>query len=417
MVNTWPEEYMHNPNVQKPIEQIWDDIDAYSFEDLYEETQGYESLLRMIIPFPPLKYKGKFIKGAFYSQASRVIMKKYPELSKLFFVMAESTFASYPKNHNADYFFALYKNEIREKYYKNKYPETKDIICLPLQNADFLNEYYMTPVPNTPKTIDVFCVSTPFPVKNLPIIAKALKEYERKYAERLKVVYSIGTKTAVRREDGSLDYSGVDDYGKKQLELVDEIFNGRTKDYIDFYPFIRYSELSKYYSSAKCLVLGSLIEGKNRVINEAQSCDTPIIVFKQYNQYVRGDFPIFFGNAGEYVPEFTPEALADTIHKVITHPESYEPRKSYLEHYGRKNFVNTIIDANPYYAENIPNYEKGRIMDNLWVDLACFDNYQTSYHDFLYDKKISMSYVMGTKDIDAMIKRYYEKFELPWQYE
>ena len=417
MVNKWPEEYLNNPNIEKPIEQIWVDIDNFSFEDMYEGTENLQAKLRLLVPFPPLNYKGKFIKGFFYSNGSRTIMQKYPEINKLFFVIAESMFASYPKNHKADYFFTLYKNEARERYYKNKYPETKNIICLPLQNADFKNEYDMGPTPNTSKTIDVFCVSTPFPVKNLPIIAKALKEYERKYAKRLKVVYAIGTKTAKKCEDGSLDYSEVIDYGKTQLQLVDEIFNGRTKDYIDFYPWIDYKDLPKYYSASKCFVLGSLIEGKNRAIVEAQCCDTPIIVFKQFNQYVRGDFPIFFGNAGEYVPEFTPESLADTIHKVITHPENYEPRKSYLEHYGRKNFVNTIIDANSYYAENIPNYEKGRIQDNLWVDLACYDNYQVCYHDFLYGKKINFSHVVGIQNIDAMAKRYYEKFGLPWKYD
>ena len=36
-MGVWPESYMHNPNVDKPIEQIWDDIDAYSFEERYED--------------------------------------------------------------------------------------------------------------------------------------------------------------------------------------------------------------------------------------------------------------------------------------------------------------------------------------------------------------------------------------------
>ena len=59
-----------------------------------------------------------------------------------------------------------------------------------------------------------------------------------------------------------------------------------------------YKDLSKYYSASKCCVLGSLIEGKNRFISESQSCDVPIIVFKDFNKYSRGDFPVFFGNAG-----------------------------------------------------------------------------------------------------------------------
>ena len=36
MKGIWPEQYMHNPDMNKPIEQIWDDIDGYSFEELYE---------------------------------------------------------------------------------------------------------------------------------------------------------------------------------------------------------------------------------------------------------------------------------------------------------------------------------------------------------------------------------------------
>lgn len=417
MVNVWPEMYMHNPNIEKPIEEIWDDIDNYSFEDRYEESEKLHASLSMVVPFPPLKYKKKLVKGVFYSQASRTILNKYPELKEIFFVIANSMFCSYPRNYQADYFFTCYKNEARERYFKNKHPETKDIICLPLQDADFLNEYYIAPVPYTPKTIDVFCVSTPFPVKNLPMIAVALKEYERKYGRRLKVVYAIGKRNAVRREDGSLDYSKVEEYGSKQLRYVDEVFDGKTKDYIDFYPFIDYKDLSKYYSASKCCVLGSLIEGKNRFISESQSCDVPIIVFKDFNKYTRGDFPVFFGNAGEYVPLFTPESLADTIHKVITNPQNYEPRKNYLEHYGRRNFVNTIIDSNPYYAENIPNYEKGKTHDNLWVDLACYDNYQVCYHDFLYDKKTNLSHVVGLSNIERLIKYYYQKFGLDWKYD
>lgn len=413
MENIWPEIYMHNPKIDKPIERIWDDIDGYSFEDRYEGTERLHANLNMVVPLPPVIYEGKLLKGVFYSQATRMILDKYPELKQIFFVIANSMFCSYPRNTRADYFFTCYKNEAREKYYKKKHPETKNIMFLPLQDADFLNEYYIAPVPNTPKTIDVFCVSTPFPVKNLPIIAVALKEYERKYGRRLKCVYAIGRRSAVRREDGSLDYSKMEDYGKKQLQYVDQIFDNRTKDYIDFYPFIEYKHLSKYYSAAKCCVLGSLIEGKNRFISEAQSCNTPIVVFKDFNKYARGKFPIFFGNSGEYVPKFTPESLADTIHKVITHPQDYSPRKNYVAHYGRKNFIDIIADANPYYAKNLPEYEKGRIHDNLWLDLACFDNYQVSYHDFLYDKKVNISHVVGWPNVENLIKYYYQKFKLP----
>lgn len=414
MENKWPEEYLHNPNINKPIEQIWDDMDGYSFEERYEND--LKDKLSLVIPFPPMKYGEKFVKGILYSNATRTIMRALPELKELFFICANSMFASYPWSDVADMFFTCYKNEAREAYYKQKHPENKDVVCLPLQDADFLNEYLIAPRPNIDRFIDVFCVSTPFPVKNLPLIAKALLVYEKKYGRILNVVYAIGQRKAVQKEDGSLDYSELSNYGKNELIKVDEIL-GDTKKYIRFYPYIEYKDLPNYYTAAKCCVLGSLIEGKNRFISEAMSCDTPIVVFKDFNKYVRGDYPVFFGNSGEYVPEFTPESLADTIHKVITNPQKYEPRKNYLMHSGRKNFVNIMIDSMDYYRENIPDYVEGRIHDNLWVDLACYENYQVCYHDFLYGKLSSMSHVVGLKDIENLFKRYYKKFGLEWRYD
>ena len=105
MENTWPEEYMHNPYIDKPIEEIWDDIDRYSFEDRYENSKNLRGNLSMVVPIPPVKYKGKLLKGVFYSQASKMILDKFPELKEIFFVCANSMFSSYPRNHQADYFF------------------------------------------------------------------------------------------------------------------------------------------------------------------------------------------------------------------------------------------------------------------------------------------------------------------------
>ena len=142
------------------------------------------------------------------------------------------------------------------------------------------------------------------------------------------------------------------------------------------------------------------------------ACNTPIIVFKDFNKYSRGDYPIFFENSGEYAPEYTPESLADTIHKVINNPQNYEPRKNYLTYNGRKNFVNTIIDSIPYYAQNIPNYEKGRIQDNIWVDLAMQENYQLSTYDFIYGKNSAIQHVRGMKAIESLVNFFYSRFKL-----
>ena len=282
---------------------------------------------------------------------------------------------------------------------------------LPLQDADFTNEYKMAPAFNVFKTFDIFCVSTAYPVKNIPMIAKAIKEYERKYGVILKVKYAIGSRDLIVNEDKTIDVSKLRDDAGKQLEEVMQILGDYTK-YIEFFPFIDYKDLPKYYTGARCCVLASLLEGKNRFLSEAMACNTPVIVFQDFNKYSRGDYPIFFENSGEYAPYFTPESLADTIHKVINNPQNYEPRKNYLKYSGRKNFVNTIIDSTPYYKENLPNYEKGRIQDNIWVDLAMQYNYQLSTYDFIYGKNTAIQHVRGMKAIESLVKFFYSRFKI-----
>ena len=408
--NVWPGEYFHNPNSNKPIEQIWDDIDAYTFESQFEQPDRIEKI-DFVIPFIPLNYKGKILKGCFYSQAVDIIIEKFPKLKEIFFPIANSMFSSYPQSEYADAYFTCYKNEAREKYYKEKYPNKKDIVMLPLQDADFMNEYKIAPAFNVFKTFDIFCVSTAYPVKNMPMIAKAIKKYEEKYGKILKVKYAIGNRDLIVNEDKTIDISKLRYDAQGQLKQVMEILGDYTK-YIEFFPFIDYKDLPKYYTGAKCSILASLLEGKNRFISEAMSCNTPIIVFKDFNKYSRGDYPIFFENSGEYVPEYTPESLADTIHKVINNPQNYEPRKNYLTYNGRKNFVNTIIDSIPYYSENIPNYEKGRITDNIWVDLAMQNNYQLSTYDFIYGKNTAIQHVRGMKSIESLVKFFYSRFKI-----
>ena len=170
--------------------------------------------------------------------------------------------------------------------------------------------------------------------------------------------------------------------------------------------------MPKYYTAAKCTVLTSLIEGKNRCIFESLCCDTPIVVFKDHNKWARGNHPIFFGNSGELVPEFTPESLADTIHKVINNPDDYEPRKNHLLHSGRKNFVDILTDYMPYYAKNVPNYSGAKFHDNLWIDLACQYNYSMSYNEFLYGKRPGIFHVRGLNDIAYLMNFYYDKFNV-----
>lgn len=398
----WPKEYLHTPYSKKSIEQIWDDIDGYSFESSFEKEEKKDKI-DFVVVLPPLNYKGKFLKGVFYSQAVDKILDTIPGIKDMFISVANSMFSSYPMSQSADCYFTSYNNPLKEEYYRKKYPQ-KDVILIPLQDADFANEYEMAPVKGYKKDLDIFCTTTPYPFKNITMFAKGIKAYEKKYGKILKVEYAIGMKEAKRLEDGTFDYSKLRSDAQFQLDSVKLILGGNIEKYIDFYPYIKHDELKNHYSRAKCAVLCSLLEGKNRFIHEAQSCDVPVIVFNDFNKYARGNHPAFYPRGGEYVSEFTPEALADTIHKVITHPNAYTPRESYLKYSGRKNFIDNLISYIPYYQWNVPDYN-GKITDNIWINLAFHYNYQIPYFDFIYEKN-TLNHTRGIEKIKELYDYY-----------
>lgn len=408
MRGNYPYEYLNNTNIQKSMEEIWDDIDDFTMEIYPEDAENRK--IDLFIPIPPLKYDGIFTKGLLMTQSAEYIIDKYPKIKDLFFVGAYSMCCAYSWCDKADIYFTCYENNEREKHHKKTHKNKKDIIFIPLQDADFTNENIIAPQYNTEKTIDLLSVSTPYQVKNHYMIAKAIKAYEKKYNTRLKTTFIFGLKEIKKDRRNCIDFSELSDSSKKIIAEVNEILDGRMQDYIDIVPHVHFTELAKYYSASKCLVLASLLEGKNRSINEAIACGTPFAVFKQLNQYPWGGFPDFYINSGEFAEEFTPEALADAIHKVITHPENYTPRKNYIKYNGRTNFVNTCVDYMPYYKNIIPDLEKRRFHDNVWVNLATQDNYQMCFHDYLYSDKQPACWVQNTKNIDLLIKYYYSLF-------
>ncbi len=411
MKGRYPRDYFMNPNMDKErsIEQIWDDIDAYSGE-FFEDEPVFHDKIDFVVPLPPLQYKGKFTKGIFFSQGTEYVLKLFPQLQELFFATAYTMWSSYSWCDKADCYLTCYENKPRETYYKNKYPNKKDIIFIPLQDADFTNEYTLVPTPNTPKTVDVLMVASPIAVKNLPMLAKAIRAYEDKYGYSLKATLALGSAECKKLPDGSIDYSALRDDKRQILDDMNSALHGRMFDYINFEPYVSYSAMPALYSSAKCTVLTSLIEGKNRSLFESLCCDTPIIVFKDHNQWARGEHPVFFGNSGEYAPEFTPESLADTIYKVINNPQNYEARKNHLLHSGRRNFIDISTSCIPYYRENIPDFDKDKFHENIWVDLACQKNYGLSYHDFLYGRKPGLQHVKGIKNIQNLAETYLSLF-------
>ena len=100
----WPLEYFHNPTSNNPIEKIWDDIDGYTFESQFEKEDRIEKI-DFVIPFIPLKYNNKIIKGCFFSQGVDIIIEKFPKLKEIFFPIANSMFSSYPQSEYADAYF------------------------------------------------------------------------------------------------------------------------------------------------------------------------------------------------------------------------------------------------------------------------------------------------------------------------
>lgn len=415
MKGKWPNEYVDNPNPNKKIEEIWDDLDTFSFEEIYSYGESLEEKSRLIVCIPPVKFGPYFIKGFCFSQISEYFIKKVPHLKKLFHVCANSMTFSYPWSEGADCYFSLFENKAREKYYKKKYPEKKDRLFLPIQDADWTNDRLLAPWDIfIPKTIDVFCLSSPFPVKNLPMIAKMALAYEKKYNRRLKIVIGLGLPTMKLNKDGSINYKTVDKNGIPELKKVDEILNNNTPAYIEFVPVVAYKDLRTYFGMSKCAVLASICEGKNRFIHEAMAGNTPVVVFKDYNKFIRGKTPAIYLKSGEYAPQFTPESLADTVHKVILNQNKYTPRKSYLEKNGRINFIKKICEYMPYYKDKVYKLEDNDLVHNKFFNKLMQYNYGITLEEFIYDKEPMLCGAAGKENILEVLKGYSSQFKIPW---
>ena len=373
-----PEYFYFNPNLEKEksLEQIYDEIQYFTAEFFIDDPLRFREQTDFMIPLPPLFYEGKFLKGMFLSEGVDYIHSIFPRINELFFSMAYSMWSSIPYSNKAEIYLTCYNNPNREKWFKTKYPDRASKIFIPLQDADFTNEYYITPTFGTQKDIDILCISRLSSVKNLHLLVRALKLYHKKYGKIIKATLITGAKDKKYNDEekGILKKLEQEAGGKKEL-----------KKYLEILGFVMHGpDLNHYYSRSKFVVLTSIFEGKNRTINESLSCNTPVIVFKDLSKYTRGDDEAFPVNAGLYVPEFSAESLADTIHQGLENHDTFTPRRSYLKYNGRLNFLNKCIDSIPYYKENLPEYIPGRVQDNLWLDLAMQANYQLSLNAFLY---------------------------------
>lgn len=401
-----PSYFYDNPNLEneKSLEQIYEEIQYYSGEFFPDNIINIKTQTDFILPLPPLYYEGKFLKGMYMSEGVDYIHTIFPRINELFISMAYSMWSSIPYSEKAEVYLTCYTNPSRELWYKTKYPEKSNKTFIPLQDADFTNEYLIAPAFGVKKDIDVLCISRLSKVKNLPILLKALIHYEKKYGTRLKTVLITGKRNSIYTTEE-----------KNVLKELIEIAGGKRNlnKYIKMEGFVMYGqELSKYYSRAKVLALTSIYEGKNRAINEANSCNTPVVVFKDLSKYTRGVDSAFPLAAGMYAPEFTYESFAETLHCALNKLHSFSPRRSYLRENGRKNFLNYCIDNIPYYRENLPEYVPGKAMENQWLDLAMQANYQISLNDFLYGKNLAIHHVKLHEQNTALMDFFNARFNI-----
>lgn len=371
----YPTAYLDNPTVKKTADKIYADLNAYTREILPGEEDHYDEA-EFTVVLPPLDYAGRFLKGIFYSNAVDLILERLPQLKEAFHAIATSNWVSYPWSEKADAYFTAYPNESREAWFTKKNPKLADKILIPRDVADDVSEVLFRPTPNTPRDISLLCVARPETSKNLPVICEALKVYRKKYPENRLLMYWYNGHVM------DLNYTTL---SAPEIEVMREIETVliHPTEYLRYLnrPIDYENDLPTLYSHARAIIIGDLIGRKNRTMMEAMACNTPVILPKAHNQYVRGDAELLPEGAG-VTPDFTPEAMADAIHHVLQHQQDFRPRQCFMASTGRRSLLNTCIDSFPYYREHLPDYDPGCHHESYWLDLAMEENYRSSLHAF-----------------------------------
>lgn len=383
-----PHAYFQAAAMDKPIEDIYADLDSFT-DEVFAEDRGRQSVMSTFILLPPVRYRDRVLKGILFTHGADLLVERLPRLKELFFVFAYSMWCSVPQSVHADGLFTLYPNADREAWFKRQHPTRAHQLWLPFEDADFFDHYRYAP--DQPETrvrdIDVLCVARPDGIKNLPMFAAAVRRLQDGRAGRpLRCVLVTGREVDINLE--RMEGAERNIVREVQREL------GAASDALYFEPQPQ-TNLAGYYGRAKCFVLCSLVEGKNRAIHEAASCDTPVVTFAQFNQYIRGGHPVLPGRAGAVAPAFEAEALANTILDVLDHPERFAPREAVLSVSGRAHVFNACIDALPYYREALPGFVAGQHVDNAWLDLAMWQTHRLGVRQHLFAPYPSLVWTKG----------------------
>jgi glycosyltransferase involved in cell wall biosynthesis len=374
-------------------------LDQYTMEFFSDEPE-FRDRLDLFMPLPPLEYDGVFCKGILFTQAADYLVERFPWTPKLFHVGAYSMWCSYPRSELADFYLSCYGNPKREAWFREAYPERRNKILIPLQDGDFTHEYMMGPRLVEAEDIDLLCVCKLEVRKNLGLLARAIHCYREKFGELRAVLIS------------GQDLDTLNEESQTQLDMLNSELPP-DDGFLEVWGRVPHHELSEIYSRSRCLILPSFIEGKNRSLTEAMLCNTPVLCLKEFNQHARGPQPAFPDGAGLTSPS-DPDGVATTIHEVLSKP--FHARKACLQHYGRQNFLNTLLASLPHYRQTIPEWNEQRPVENIWFDLAIQLLFQMSFHDYLYGDKVhGYAWVQGiekaTELLSEMQYRYNYKLE------
>ncbi len=384
--------YFRQPVINESLEEIYADIDAWTYE-IFEGQQDSYANMDLTVIVPPLLYRGVFVKGLCFTRAADLLLARYPTMREYFVTIASSMWSSFPWSQNADAFFATYQNEHRNLWFRKTNPERASKVLIPLADADFTHEFLFQPVAMRKKTIDVLTVSRLDEVKNLPLLCKSVMIHSKKYRPiRMTIVAG--------RSSGNFK----DLTTEEQLEInrIEQELGGGIDDFIDLEANVPHGLLPHYYSSARATVLGSLIEGANRSLKESMSCNTPVICFQDFNRYTRGADCVFPVGAGLY-SEFDAEALADVIHMVLEETKDLQPRTRYLQIRGRARMLNTCLDAIPYFQDSLPDYITGANHLNSWLNRAMLNTFEMDILEWIYAKS-PLVHSIGLQQIDSALR-------------
>lgn len=390
MAGTYPN-YEQVNELSEPVAQFYEKLQGFTMELLPGEVCNW---IYSYVLLPPLEHDGITTRGVLLTMAAGYLCERHPSLRELFHVVASSQWCSYAWA-GADSLCSIYDNPQRDAWFRSRYPDrTRQL--LPIQEADWTNEQFFRPSGQPPRR-ELICVSRPLTVKNLPFIAQALKVYRLKYRPiRLTLVAGYNT-----------NWSNLAGQALLVMRQVAAVL-GNIADYLDLEEFRDPAEMPALYTDHRVLLMGSLLEGKNRALHEAMACDLPVVCFEDFNRHLRGPVDIFPAGAGAYA-EFDPEAYADAIETALRQRDAFTPRAAYQRGFsGRQSVVARCLRALPEYSAAIPDIASAAPVQNEWLNAALEKRYSCNVQRFLYEEN-PCNTVIGLDHHDLLVEFYRQK--------